>query len=124
MSRNRKSARDAGRRFSTETARYLAANYDDRIETREKNGAKDRGDISGVRLVNNARVVLECKNHGTLDLAGWYRQAETERINDGAVATAVVHNRRGIGNYADQWVTMTLRDFIALLTGARPGEDQ
>ena len=31
----------------------------------------------------------------------------------------VVHKRRGKGNAADQWVTLTLGELVALLVGSR-----
>jgi hypothetical protein len=55
-----------------------------------------------------------------MNLAGWVAEAETERVNDGALAGVVVHKRRGKGHAGDQYVTMTLNDFVALLTGTRP----
>jgi len=50
MNRNRASAKKAGTAFETLVAGFLAERLgDDRIERRTKNGAKDRGDIAGVR---------------------------------------------------------------------------
>jgi site-specific DNA-cytosine methylase len=40
---------------------------------------------------------------------------------DDAVAALVVHKRRGRGKAADQWVTLTLGDLVALLGGPRDG---
>ena len=120
MSRSRKSAKDAGTEFETAVAAYLAQTLDDdRIERRTRNGAKDRGDIGGVRHMG-ARVVVECKEYGgLLNPAGWTAEAEVERGNDDAVAGLVVAKRRGTRNPADQWVLMTLGDLSALLTGSR-----
>lgn len=127
MSRSRKSARDAGQKFERSTADYLAREVDDRIDVRPKNGIKDRGDIGGVRLcvvLGGARVVIECKNHtGTPSLGPWAGEAEVERINDGAVAGVVIHKRHGKAAPGDQWVTCTLRDFVALITGTRPDQE-
>jgi hypothetical protein len=52
-----------------------------------------------------------------LDLAGWVTEAETERGNLDAIAGVVIHKRRGKGQALDQYVTLTVRDFIALLGG-------
>lgn len=50
MSRSRASARRAGTAFETAVARFLARELrDDRVERRARTGAKDRGDISGLR---------------------------------------------------------------------------
>lgn len=102
-----------------ETADTLARYVDDRIDRRVKTGAKDKGDIGGLR-VHEQRVVVECKDVNTLSLGTWVTEAEAERVNDGALAAFVVHKRRGKGDPLDQYVTMTLRDQIALLTGERP----
>ena len=84
-----------------------------------KAGAKDRGDIGGVRHLG-ARVVVECKNTSRLDVGTWLREAEVERGNDDALIGVVAHKRHGVGAPGEQFVTMTLRDFVALLTGERP----
>lgn len=102
-----------------DTADYLAEHVDDRIDRRVKTGANDKGDIAGVR-VHGQRVVLECKNTARINLGGWATEAEVERVNDSALATAVVHKRHGKADPADQWVTMTLRDFVSLISGSRP----
>lgn len=117
--RNRTSARQAGTRFERTVADYLAEHVDDRIDRRAKTGARDRGDIGGVRHMGG-RVVVECKDTTRVDLAGWVAEAETERGNDDALAGLVVHKRRGVGDPGDQYVTLTLRDLVALLTGQRP----
>lgn len=122
MSRTRKSARNAGAAFERMIADYLAAHVDDRIDKRARTGAKDRGDVGGLRHMG-ARVVIEAKDCARTDLAGWAREAEVERGNDDAVAGLVVHKRRGKGQPGDQWVTCTLRDLVALLTGSRPEEE-
>ena len=118
MTRSNRSARAAGTRFETLVAGYLSRVWDDRIERRAKSGAKDRGDLSGVRVMGQ-RVVVECKDHNRLDLAGWWAEAETERGNDDAGAALIVHKRRGKGDAADQWVTLTLGELGALISGNR-----
>ena len=85
-----------------------------------KTGAKDRGDIGGVRVVGGGRMVLECKNVRSVELGTWQGEAELERGNDDAVASAVVHKRHGRARPGDQWVTCTVDDLVALLTGCRP----
>ena len=120
MTRNRKSAKAAGARFERDIADYLAANVDDRIDRRVKTGAKDRGDIGGVRTPWGDRVVIECKNTTRMALGSWLREAEAERINDGAHIAVVAHKRHGVGAAGDQLVTMTLENFAKLLDGT-PG---
>lgn len=67
------------------------------------------------------RIVIECKNESSQPKLGtWAGEAEVERGNDDALAGIVAHKRHGKGDPLDQWVTMTMADFIALLTGERP----
>ena len=118
MTRSRATARKAGASFERLVADYLRDVVDDRIDRRAKTGAKDRGDIGGVRIWTQ-RVVLECKDVSKIALSQWAAEAEAERGNDDALAGVVVHKRRGKGRAADQWVTMTLGDFASLLKGNR-----
>lgn len=126
MSRNRRSARQAGARFERAVADYLAQVVDDRIDRRVKTGAKDRGDIGGLRLspaLRSQRVVCELKDTTRTDLPEWTREAATERLNDDAVAGVVIHKRHGNRNPAEQWVSMTVADLVALITGERPEDE-
>lgn len=119
MARTNSSARQAGARFERQIADWLAKVLDDdRIDRRVKTGAKDRGDIGGVRI-HGQRLMLEAKNTARTDLAGWMAEAETQRGNDDALAGVVISKRHGKGDIADQWVHMTMREFVALLLGHR-----
>jgi hypothetical protein len=121
MGRSRASAKQAGTTFERLVADYLAKHVDDRVDRRVKTGNKDRGDIAGLRHMGK-RVVIECKNVSTMSLGTWVTEAEVERGNDDAVAGMVAHKRRGKGAAGDQYVSMTLADLVALLTGERPEE--
>jgi hypothetical protein len=119
MTRSRRSARAAGTRFEGVIAAALRlALDDDRIERRVRNGAKDRGDIGGVRL-HGQRVVLEVKDCATLRLPEWTAEAQIEAGNDDALVGLVVHKRHGVGDPMQQWVTCTVADLVAILTGQR-----
>lgn len=123
--RTRASAKTAGTRFERAIADHLAAHVDDRIDRRVKNGAKDRGDIGGLRLspaLGGARIVGECKNTSTTQLGTHHNEAETARRNDDALIALLIHKRHGIADPGKQWVTCTVNDLIALLTGTRPEE--
>lgn len=111
--------RQKGSTFERLIADYLAANGFPFADRRVKTGAKDRGDIGGVHI-NGERLVLECKNTSKINLGTWAAEAEVERVNDTALAGAVVHKRHGKGKAADQWVTLTLADFTAIIAGKRP----
>lgn len=121
MARSRASAKAAGSKFERDVADHLADRVDDRIDRRVKTGAKDRGDIGGVR-VHGQRLVLECKNTSRINLGTWITEAHVEAGNDDALAGVIVHKRHGKGKPGDQWVTMTVDDLIALITGEpQPG---
>ncbi len=124
MNRNRASAKKAGTAFETLVAGFLAERLgDDRIERRTKNGAKDRGDIAGVRHMGQ-RIVIEAKDYGgKLNPAQWITEAEIERGNDDAGVGIVVAKRRGTAAPQDQYVLMTLGDLANLLTGLKGAYD-
>lgn len=115
--------RQKGSTFERSIADYLAKHIDDRIDRRVKNGAKDRGDIAGLRHLGH-RIVLECKNTAKIALGGWATEAEVERGNDDALAGLIIHKRHGKGQPQDQWVTLTVGELVALLTGNRTHYDQ
>lgn len=120
MTRSRASAKAAGTRLETAIATYLAKHVDDRIERRTRTGAKDRGDIAGLRAMGK-RVVVETKDYGgRYQIGPWLTEAETERLNDAAHVGLVVAKRRGTQDPGDQVVILTLRDLVALFTGERP----
>jgi hypothetical protein len=124
MSRSRASAKQAGARFERVIADALAMALDDsRIDRRVKSGAKDRGDIGGVRTHGNHggdRIVIEVKDYGgRLEVGPWLTEAEIERGNDDALVGLVVAKRRGHSDPLEQTVLMTVRDLVALLTGER-----
>lgn len=119
MSRSRTSAKAAGSRFERLIADCLAHHLnDDRIDRRIKSGAKDRGDIAGVRL-HGQRVVIECKDTAKMALPQWVSEAHIECGNDDGLVGVVVSKRHGNADPLDQWVHMTLADFIAILTGQK-----
>ena len=124
MTRTRASAKAAGSTFERLIADYLARKVDDRIDRRVKTGAKDKGDIAGVRISvygsADKRVVLECKDYGgRLEPSTWTAEAETERDNDGALVGLVIAKRKGTTDPGKQWVIGTVDDLVALLTGRR-----
>lgn len=119
MTRNRKSAKDAGARFNRAIVEHLAKVLDDdRIDVRPKRGNKDRGDVGGLRI-HGQRVVAELKDCHRLELPKWTEEAHVEAGHDDALVGIVIHKRHGVGDPAKQWVAMTVADFCSLLTGER-----
>lgn len=116
MSRTRKSAKQAGARFERIIADFLRDKLDDRIDRKVRTGAKDTGDIAGVRDTHNRRIVIECKDHGgRLQPAQWVREANTEASNDEAHAGIVIAKRKGTTNPSEQWVIMDVASLVRLL---------
>ena len=118
MTRSRTTAKQAGTQMERLVAEFLAFRLaDDRIERRTKNGSNDRGDITGVKTITGARVVIEVKNTHRDNLPAWIREAAIEAGNDDAPIGVVAHKKHGSANPADQYVTMTLETFARLLEG-------
>lgn len=121
MTRTLKSAKTLGTAFERQIANYLATTLnDDRIDRRTRNGVKDRGDISGLR-VHNQRVVIECKNTARSCLPEWMAETHRETGNDDALVGVVIAKRRGTTHPGQQWVHCTVDDLLALITGERHG---
>ena len=116
MTRNRKSAKAAGSRMERQVADWLRDHVSEFIDRRTKTGAKDRGDLTGVRA-HGKRVAVEIKNTTRINLAGWIHEAHTEAGNDDAAVGVVVFKRHGVGDPARQWCLMTLEDLAFFLTG-------
>lgn len=121
MGRSRNSAKQAGARFERVIADTLKEHISEFIDRRVKTGAKDKGDIANLRSAHDLRVVAELKDYGgRLEAGPWVKEAEEERVNDDAQVGIVVAKRRGHADPLDQFVVMTVRDYIALTTGKRP----
>lgn len=119
--RSRTSAKKAGSTFERLIADELMERVDDRIDRAVKRGTLDVGDVGGLRF-HGHKIAVECKNTVKTDLPGWAAEAEAERLNLGALAGVIVHKRHGKGRAGDQWVSMTLDNFIALMTLTREAE--
>lgn len=124
MVRTRASAKAAGSTFERSIANYLAEMVDDRIDRRVKTGAKDKGDIAGIRfdpeVLDRGRVVVENKDYGGRLLPSqWVAEAQAEAENDGALFGVVIAKRKGTTDPSRQWVLMTTAEFVTILTGVR-----
>lgn len=124
MSRSGRTAKDAGTRFERLVADYLAGRLGSDIDRQVKTGSHDTGDIRGVSMAGRG-IAIECKDYqGRHELPKWLREAETERRNRGADYGVVVWKRRGTAIPGEQFVTMTLETFAAMLAGANKEEEQ
>ena len=78
----------------------------------------DRGDVHGVSHPVLGNFTIECKNHKTMDLAGWRKELERERLANGGGLGAVVHKKRGEGEAEEQYATLPLGMLVQLLKEA------
>lgn len=97
MSRNRKSAKQAGTRFETAVRDYLAwALQDERIMRPRLSGSRDVGDIANVCFMGQ-KVCIECKNTAAKAYKQHLREAAVEAGNLDAPFYFVVQKVPGIG---------------------------
>lgn len=107
-----------GTAFESLVRDYLKDEWSSDVDRLTLSGASDRGDLGGFR-VGDRLVAVECKNHTAMSLASWVGEAQREAENYRAVAGIVIHKRKGKGRAADQYVTLTLRDFLDILRTAK-----
>lgn len=93
-----------GTQFESAVVRWLRSMLDDeRIERRALHGAKDMGDVFGIRA-HGYEGIAECKDYrawSRADLERWKAQTLAERDNaDAGFALLVVH-RHGCNSKAD-----------------------
>jgi hypothetical protein len=120
MARSRQSAKASGAKHERVIADYFKAHVSRFVDRMPKYGALDRGDVLNVETFNQKPVAVECKDYGgRLEASTWLGEAETERVNLGAVAGVVIAKRRGVTAPGQQIVLMTVDDLVALLTGSR-----
>jgi hypothetical protein len=112
---NRSKAR--GTSFESLIRDYLQHEWSPDIDRLPLSGRTDRGDIGNFR-VGGRLVAVECKRHSRMDLGTWVFEAQREAEAYGAFVGVVVHKRRGKGRAGDQYVTLTLEDFVAVLAVA------
>lgn len=117
MGRSLQSAKRAGATFEQQIADYLAERLNQpAIERRHLTGVNDRGDITGLFL-NGQRVVIECKNYGgRLEPSTWLKELSVEMVNDNAPLGAVIAKRKGTATPGDQYVLLTVDQFLAFIT--------
>jgi len=104
--------KNKGDRFEREITEYLRT-LQIMVDRTRVGWTDDRGDIHGI-----PGVVIECKNHKTLDLSGWVAELVNEMDNAGARMGCVVHKRRGTTNAHNHYATLPFGLFIQLLKEA------
>lgn len=104
-----------GTRYEREVTDYLAEMFD--AQRLPRTGSKDEGDVE-VRF-GKFRLIIEAKNHKTLNFADWIKQSEVEADNREAKISVpciplVFAKRRGKG-VAESYVVMQAQDLVTLL---------
>ena len=79
--------------------------------------ALDRGDLW---IPDKHWPAIQIKNHARLDLAGWINDIQDQKRNAKRDTGIVIHKRRGKGNPADWYVTLTLTDLITIIERRKP----
>ena len=116
-------SKQKGTAFETLIVADLQEHLGPEICRRTTNGHRDRGDIHGL-YIRGLRTVAEVKNTKTTSLGTHWNEVEVERGNDDADVGLLIHKRHGKGQALDQWVTLTLRELLTIITGSRPEEDR
>ena len=113
MTRNRASAKAAGRSWERAICEYLVAHGWPHAERRRQAGAADKGDVAGI-----PGLVIEAKNTKGYDLAAAVDEANTERDNAGAAYGVAWIKRKGKSAAGAGYVVMDGDTFTALLREA------
>lgn len=113
MTRNRASAKAAGRNWEKAIVAFLIERGWIHAERRRLEGALDRGDIAGI-----PGLVIEAKNTRGYDLATALDEATTEKANAGAAYGVAWIKRKGRPAAAHGYVVMSGEDFANLLKEA------
>ena len=106
-----------GSSFEREIVNHLRNQGYDAERTRA-GWSDDRGDVHGISHRVLGIFTIECKNHKTMDLAGWIKELERERIANGGGLGALVHKKRGEGDAENQYATLPLWMLVQLLKEA------
>lgn len=99
--------KDIGTRAESAVVAYLQAQGFP-AERRALAGVNDRGDVAGL-----PGIVIEIKDHGKMELAGWVDESERECLR--GELPVVWHKRRGRGSPGDWYVTMNGRALVPFL---------
>ena len=106
-------SRDKGTAWESSIVNYLQQAGWPHAERRARNGAHDRGDITGI-----PGVVVEAKNEKRVALAEYITETETEKTNANAALGICWIKRRGKSSAGDGYVLMSGSQLVELLKAA------
>lgn len=107
-----------GSAFERQIVKYLFLQGFDQSERTRAGWADDRGDVHGLVHPVLGNFTIECKNHKSMDLAGWLKELDREIQANGGGLGAVVHKKRGVTESEYQYATLPLWMLVQLLTEA------
>jgi hypothetical protein len=99
-----------GTRWESAIVKYLKENGYEHAERRQKAGAKDKGDITGV----NHYLMIEAKDEARINLAGYMDEVVEQTKNANALIGVAWIKRRNKGTERS-YVVMEPKDFLTLL---------
>lgn len=113
-------SKQRGTAFESLLRDYLKEQWSPIIERMPLSGNLDKGDLSNFRIGSKQQHLICCelKARSQLALNSWVEEANAEAKNYGAVAGICVHKRKGKGQPGDQYVTLTVDAFLAILHAA------
>lgn len=109
-------SRRKGANAENEVVKYLRGNGFPYAERRLTGSDDPYGDVTGI-----PGVVIEVKNHATLDLGTWVAQLEDELHHTKADVGAVIHKRKGRTNVGEWYATLPAAVLARLLVEAGYG---
>lgn len=101
-------SRKKGTAFETLVVDYFRRWFPNAIR-HPLHGNVDLGDVYGI-----PGLCVSCKNTTRPQLSEWIKAVRQQADNAGAIFGVVVHKRVGKGNASEQFVTLTLADFVAM----------
>lgn len=103
-------AKAKGRETENIFVRWMKTRWGKTVERRRLTGAQDQGDITGW---NN--VCVEIKSGASIDLPGWLKQLEDEKINSHSEYGFVAVRPKGKPDPEEWYAVVALPDMMNLL---------
>lgn len=120
--------RAKGTSFETDAVNFLKENGFNYVYRPATSGAKDSGDINGIKrpftmLTDGRQTIIQCKNEAKFNLSGSLNDAVAQATQDavGGNALPVLLQKRprvGIKNFGDTYAVLRFSDLIQLLKDA------
>lgn len=106
-------SRAKGTKWESKVVDFLQTSGWPHAERRALNGARDKGDVTGL-----PGIVIECKDENRHSIGSWVNEANIEATNANAELGVVWAHRKGKASAADGYVIMDGESFARLLKAA------